>query len=362
MSINKYLSLFTLSILLIMYNIPNMQNLPNLFNLPNIFNMPNMANMPNMQNRDNLYSILNVSNNASADEIKKSYRKLSLEYHPDRNGGDREKSEKYKKITEAYKILGDETERKKYDLSFNLNLETMDIDPSMFMNILLNPNIANNIIDEIANMGLSNMGFANLPGTGNNRQFNGSINRGFSQHQYSSKPATIHRVVKINILEAYKGCKIPIAITRWIIESDIKSEQTETIYIDINKGIDDNEIITIPYKGNRVSDTNRGDIEIKVEITNNTLFERHGIDLILNKSITLKESFCGFSFDLTYIDGREFKINNEAGNIIPANFRKIIPNFGMKRDNDTGNLIIIFDIIYPKQFTLEQIEQLNKIL
>ena len=72
------------------------------------------------------------------------------------------------------------------------------------------------------------------------------------------------------------------------------------------------------------------------------MFERNGIDLIFKKSITLKESLCGFSFDLLYIDGREFKINNEPGNIIPAEFTKIIPKLGMERDNNIGNLIIIF--------------------
>ena len=71
---------------------------------------------------------------------------------------------------------------------------------------------------------------------------------------------------------------------------------------------------------------------------------------------------CGFSFTLKYIDGREFKINNEPGNLIPPDFRKTIPNFGIERDNSTGDLIIIFDVEYPKSLSLEQLNSLKDIL
>ena len=63
------------------------------------------------------YNILGVDRNSSADEIKKSYRKLSKQYHPDVNP---QGEEKFKEIAEAYDILGDENKRNKYDdeLSF----------------------------------------------------------------------------------------------------------------------------------------------------------------------------------------------------------------------------------------------------
>ena len=183
---------------------------------------------------------------------------------------------------------------------------------------------------------------------------------GFSKFEYNSKPKIISANISITLLDAYRGHKYPLTITRWIIDADIKQEQSETIYINIPKGIDNNEIITIKSKGNKLSDTNKGDIEVKININNETCFERNGIDLIFKKSITLKESFCGFSFDLPYIDGREFKINNEAGNVIPQDFRKIIPKFGMERDGEYGNLIIIFDIIYPKVLLAEQVSKLSR--
>lgn len=63
----------------------------------------------------NYYEVLNVSENADISEIKKKYRKLAMKYHPDRNLGDKNTTKKFREITEAYEILGDEKKRKEYD-------------------------------------------------------------------------------------------------------------------------------------------------------------------------------------------------------------------------------------------------------
>ena len=62
------------------------------------------------------YQILGVSKNATTDEIKKAYRNLAFKYHPDRNPGDKAAEEKFKQISAAYDVLGDEAKRKNYDL------------------------------------------------------------------------------------------------------------------------------------------------------------------------------------------------------------------------------------------------------
>ena len=94
----------------------------------------------------------------------------------------------------------------------------------------------------------------------------------------------------------------------------------------------------------------------------NTIFKRKGVDLIINKTINLKEALCGFTFEIEHINKKKFKINNDKGNIITPNFRKIIPNLGMHRQNHTGNLIINFIIQFPKTLSLEKIDSLEKIL
>ena len=60
---------------------------------------------------ENLYEVLGVNESSSADEIKKAYRKLAMEHHPDKGGDE----EKFKKISEAYDTLGDDTKRIQYD-------------------------------------------------------------------------------------------------------------------------------------------------------------------------------------------------------------------------------------------------------
>src|SRR5688500_4922239 len=61
------------------------------------------------------YSVLGVSRGASDDEVKKAYRKLAMQYHPDRNNGSRDAEEKVKEITEAYDVLRDPNKRAAYD-------------------------------------------------------------------------------------------------------------------------------------------------------------------------------------------------------------------------------------------------------
>ncbi len=65
---------------------------------------------------NDLYSALGVSKTASADEIKKAYRKLALQYHPDKNPGDKVSEEKFKEISAAYAVLGDEEKKRQYDM------------------------------------------------------------------------------------------------------------------------------------------------------------------------------------------------------------------------------------------------------
>ena len=73
-----------------------------------------------MADRD-FYEILGVQKNASEEEIKKSYRKLAMKYHPDRNKDDKESERKFKEVSAAYEILSNPIKRREYDLTGNIN-------------------------------------------------------------------------------------------------------------------------------------------------------------------------------------------------------------------------------------------------
>src|ERR1051325_10958607 len=68
-----------------------------------------------MSNKRDYYEVLGVSKNAAADEIKKAYRKVAMQYHPDRNPGDKEAEEKFKEAAEAYEVLSDADKKARYD-------------------------------------------------------------------------------------------------------------------------------------------------------------------------------------------------------------------------------------------------------
>ena len=293
-----------------------------------------------MNNKD-YYKVLQVNNNASNDEIKKSFRKLSMKYHPDKNNGN---DSKFKEINEAYEILGDKDNKIKYD-----HMRKGGFNPFMNSGNGGMPNNINEMFNSFFN---------------NNSNFSGPNVQIFRNGipVNLQKPVPIIRNIIISLEHSYTGLKHPIEIERWIMEDNVKKTEKETIYVDIPEGVDHNEIIIIRNKGNIISDTSKGDIKLFVHINNDTIFKRKGLDLIVHKKISLKEALCGFIFEIEHINKKKFKINNEKGNMIEPGFQKIIPNLGMKRQNHTGNLIIDFDIQFPKNLTIEKINSLEKIL
>jgi DnaJ-class molecular chaperone len=317
--------------------------------------------------KTDFYDILGVTKDATQEEIKKAYRKLSLQLHPDRNNNSQESTQKYQEINSAYEVLSSEQERASYDRQRNSPFSNagghayMEVNPSDIFNFL-NKNV-------FEQMGAMNMGQMNMGGGmsfGPMGMNIGGINLGdMTMDGIKSKlmkPVPIIKTEEIQLSKAYNGCKLPVNIKRWLVENGVKREETETVYIQVPKGVDDNELIILRGKGNSLSHNNFGDVKVFIKIINDTGFIRNGLDLTLNKTITLKEALCGFSFDLKYIDGRTFKINNGVGNIITNNYNKVINKMGLTRDEHVGNLIINFTVDFPTDLTPQQIESLGKIL
>jgi DnaJ-class molecular chaperone len=313
------------------------------------------------------YTILEISENATLDEIKKSYRRLSLKYHPDKNLNDGDAVKKFHKITEAYETLGNEEKKQEYDLMRNNSFakmfqrgggsNTMDqFDPMEEM--LSNLFGMHGMPFGMKGGGPMGMGFASP----NIHIFKNGVPVGGLGSNQLQKPTPIIKSLYINMEQVLTGATVPIDIERWIIENGTKMVEKETLYVDIPRGIDDNEIIIIRERGNIMSDFCKGDVKLFIKVSNNTDLQRNGLDLILEKKITLKESLCGFSFDLKYVNGKNYTINNNSGNIIPPGHKKIIPNMGLTRDKHTGNLIIAFEVEFPTKLKEDIVLKLSEIL
>lgn len=303
---------------------------------------------------DNLYNVLELNDNATQEEIKKSYRRLSLLFHPDRNNNSPESTVRFQKISSAYETLSDEEKRKNYDIQLKGTSQSTN-----FQNFFNQPNKefdATDILNFFSNNFFNNSASVNGVKLGNN------IFNMDNLKQKLAKPTPIIKTETITLSKAYTGYNMPIEITRWIVENEMKREETETIYIPVPPGVDNNEIIIIRDKGNILSENNIGDIKIFIKIINDTEFTRNGLDIIYNKTIGLKEALCGFSFDINYLDGRVFKLNHNNGNIITHNYNKVLKGMGMKRDEHIGNLTINFNVTFPDKLTEAQIEALKHIL
>ena len=290
------------------------------------------------------YKILNIEKTASQDEVKKAYRKLSMIHHPDRQGGN---EEKFKEINKAYEVLSDPEERKKYDSPFNGGGHNGT-------NINLNSDIFK-------------MFFKGMPGMPQNMNFNNENISGFNVFSnganFMMKPTPIVKTIKISLSQAYTGINYPIEIERWIQNQDnTKYTEKEKVYVSIPPGIDENEIIIMKEKGNVIQDKYRGDLKCFIKIENDTKFKRNGLNLIYTKEISLKEALCGFSFTFEFIDGKKYTINNNNGKIINPEFKKQIPNMGMKRNASSGSLIIEFKVIFPTTLSNDAIKKLEAIL
>ena len=166
----------------------------------------------------------------------------------------------------------------------------------------------------------------------------------------------------LNYNEAYNGCNKPIVIERKISVNNVIGYEKETLYVQIPRGIDNNEIITLVNKGNSyvANSVTYSNVKIIIVLKPHELFERNGLDIIYIKTISLKDALLGFSFVLNHINNKNYNIT--CTEIIHFNYEKIKTNMGFVRDNFVGNLIIKFNIIFPSVLSLNTKKQLESLL
>ena len=341
------------------------------------------------------YDVLGVSEQANPAEIKKAYRSLSLRFHPDRNQ-EPDSSLKFQKINEAYETLSDPQKKREYDMTRRFeniagdDFPLQDLFEQMFSGgglgmgmgnihvfrgggggggggnfpprgIKINPAPFFQTLFTDSGFPLGNHDAQHMGGQHMGGQHIGGQHMG-GQHMGSlEKPPPIIKTIVVTLEQVFEGIQHPVEIERWIVQQDGKVFEKETIYVRIPKGIDDNEIICLNEKGNILRENCKGDVKLIVNVQNNTSFVRQGLDLLLMKSLTLKESLCGFQFDFKHLNGRIFAINHQ-GKIVMSGHKKTIPKLGLQRENDVGNLIIEFHVVFPEHLPPEKIALLRDIL
>lgn len=306
--------------------------------------------MNNFEQYKLYYSILNIPYDADINSIKKSFRSLSLKYHPDKCNNN---SVDYNKIIDAYEKLNDLFENNSYNdiiSAFNLN-KSKNTDESDNSENYQQSDNSQKMKQYQSSKILTDTFFQNLQNFNNDNNYN----------NYNKFLSNIETTIDITFENSYFGKSIPIQINRNIFKNNVISNEIETLYIEIPIGIDNNEIININNKGNIYNDS-QSDIKIKINLISHPLFTRNGLDIIYIIDISLKESLIGFEKIFKHINNKSYKISNINGDIINNNYYQKLDKLGFTRNNFIGDFIIKFNIDYSIKLSQEIKKQLAEIL
>lgn len=258
------------------------------------------------------YDILDIPHNSTIEDVKKAYRKLALIHHPDKGGN----AEKFKQIQEAYTSLTNKPsfinphiKLSIFDLQIDITLEELyhEIEKDIVFN--------RPIICEYCNgFGSENVKICDTcQGQGMNIQ---EFKNGHMSFRHVISCNTCHQLGYITGSTICSVCSGKKAI--------LKNEQLK---IKINKSLD----III-----------HENLRIKFNVKPHPIYTQNGINLRIDKQITLKEALHGFSFTIDCISGEKLTI--VSNDIIQPNSFKIIKDKGMKSTNGYGDLEIFFSI------------------
>jgi DnaJ-class molecular chaperone len=183
------------------------------------------------------------------------------------------------------------------------------------------------------------------------------------QKRVEPKPPLISINATVTLEHVCQGATIPVEMERWNVNSEGVHELSSHVeYISVPMSAENGEVILLSNRGNETGDGTRGDVKVTFIVEEHPLFKRNGLDILLEKNITLKEALCGFVFDIAHINGKKFSFNSSSGNIIRDGLIKTIPRLGLHRGSEHGNLNVVFKVTYPEKLSEEQIKILSDIL
>jgi curved DNA-binding protein len=252
-----------------------------------------------MTKRD-YYEILGVEKKASEEEIKKAYRRLALQYHPDRNPDDKTAEEKFKEINEAYAVLSDAEKRKQYDMFGHAGFQERFSQEDIFRGF--------DIGDIFKDFGFSTDDifgriFGGRRGTARSFDF-GDIfgGQGYQQGPVPQKGQDLSAELFITLEEAVLGAekKVPYRL----------GMKREEVSVKIPAGISEGKKLRLAGKGGQgVNGGPPGDLYFTIRIEPHPVFRREGDDLYVEKEIKFSQAALGASVEVPTLEGtRNIKI------------------------------------------------------
>ncbi|MHB1347257.1 MAG: DnaJ C-terminal domain-containing protein [Candidatus Humimicrobiaceae bacterium] len=321
------------------------------------------------------YKLLGVNKSATQDEIKKAYRKLAKQYHPDANKNNPEATEKFKSIGEAYEVLKDPEKRSRYDqLGSNWKAysrsgagagwpggaqgqgarSTYDFSGSGFD------------FGDLGGGGFSDF-FEMFFGKGSDSRFQdfsssygtaGSTGKqsqrtGWRGRNTAQKGQDVESKLNITLREAYYGTERSLKLQN-------QDGKVRTINVKIPKGIKDGGKIRITGEGGKSgSGGSSGDLFLLIEITRHHFFTRKEDNLYCEIPVTIKEAIFGASIGVPTFAGNVM-VKLPAGTQSGKTLRLKGKGMPLVKSTETGDLHAKIKIVIPEHLTGEQRKHLEE--
>lgn len=289
----------------------------------------------------NYYDTLGVKQGASDEEIKKSYRKLAMKFHPDRNPGNKQAEEKFKKISEAYAVLSDTEKRRQYDTfgdqKFHQNFSQEDIFRGAdFRNIFTDAGFdGGDLFSRIFGSGFG--------GSGGRGGFGGGFGGGSSPGQDLEYPVTI------SFSDAYQGVERQVSFR-------LSDGSSRDFTVKVPAGVKDGGRLRLAGKGAASPYGGPpGDLYVVIKVSSHPEFTRTGDDIERKVNLKLSEALLGCSKEIETLEGTK-KIKVPAVVKPGTKIRLRGLGFPQPGKQHRGDFFAIVDYDIPDKLTASQIE------
>jgi curved DNA-binding protein len=299
--------------------------------------------MPQLKN---YYDILGVSEGASADEIKKVYRKLARTYHPDRNPDKPDAEERFKEIQEAYSVLSDAQKRKQYDRMRKNPFGPFDgFTATNGDRFYQRPDGTFVRFSDDEPVDLGDLFGDAVGGIGDffSRIFGGEAPRA---NQARRTPDT-QTTLRLSFDHALRGGK-----------TEVRLPDGQTVRLTIPKGVRDGFKIRLKGRGQPGPDGKRGHVYVTFNVDPHPRFRRQDDDLYVTETINALEAVLGTTRHLTNPYGKRVKVPIPAGTQPGARLR--LKGQGVQTDQHAGDLYVEVEVTIPKNLTEAQREALRE--